>query len=86
MANEGANENDIGVRIAVLFIPVTVAALLLSAWLPRPVAWAGSAFAGLLLIYSFPSKANISLRRWLIIASLSSALIFCIGLVAPELL
>ena len=75
----------IGVRLAILFVPIVVSAKLLAVVLPKPVAWAVSMFAWMLAIYWFPSRADISLRRWLIIVSVSAVVALLLATFQPDL-
>lgn len=82
---ELASGEPIGVRLAILFVPIVVSARLLALALPRPVAWAVSMFAWMVVIYWFPSRTNMSLRRWLIIVSVSAIVALLLATFQPDL-
>jgi hypothetical protein len=86
MTWEGDQGEQIGARIAGVFLPMAVTAHLLSNWLPKPLAWAGSNFVWLLVIYWFPSRSGMRLRRWVIIVSVLSILAAALSILLPDLL
>jgi len=75
----------IAVRLAILLVPIFLSARLLAWKLPRPLAWAASMFAWMLVVYWFPSRAEISLRRWLIIVSVSAVVALLLATFQPDL-
>jgi hypothetical protein len=83
---ERANENEPGLRIIGAFFPAVVTAHLLSVWLPKPLAWAGSVIGWLIFFYWFPSRAGMSLRRWLVIASVLTLLVLIAATFQPDML
>jgi len=63
-------------RLIVLIIPITISAGVLSLWLSKPVACALSTAFWMLLIYWLPSRAEFTLRGWLLIVGACSAAAF----------
>lgn len=77
---------DIAVRTVLLFVPINLTASFLNLWTPKPLAWPVSMIAWMLLIYWLPTRASISLRRWLIIVSISTTIAFVVAILQPDLL
>jgi hypothetical protein len=84
-ANEDATGNHIATRLAILFVPLVVTTRLVERWLSSPTAWGCSMFAWMLLIYWLPARANLSFRRWLVIAGASSTAAFCLAKLLPDM-
>ena len=83
---EPSTRDDLAVRAGLLLVPVTLTARLLDLWTPKPLSWAASTLAWMILIYWFPTRATFNLRRWLIIVSLSVAAVLIIAILQPDLL
>jgi hypothetical protein len=81
--SEPADKSHMAIRLVVLLVPVPLTARLLTLWLPTSIATAGSLFIWMMLIYWLPWKANMSLRKWLLIVCASSIAAFFAGLALP---
>ena len=81
---ETKHENDLGVRVAGVFLPTLVTAHLLAVWIPKPLAWAVSIFTWNLAVFWVPPRPHLTLRRWLIIVSALSLLAFVLLTVMPN--
>lgn len=87
MAEENsAGRDEVATRVVVLIIPIVLTARLLDLWLPKPLAWPLSMVAWMLAIYWLPRRTDLSLRRWLIIVSVSAFLAFLVAIFQPDLL
>lgn len=78
--------DEIAVRVVALFVPIIFTARVLSFWVPTPVAWPASMLAWLLLIYWFPTRTKMSLRRWLMVVSFATIAVLIVAILDPDLL
>src|SRR5215510_9698988 len=74
--NHRAGRSEMAPRLIVLIIPITISAGVLSLWLSKPVACALSTAFWMLLSYWLPSRAEFTLRGWLLIVGACSAAAF----------
>jgi hypothetical protein len=72
--------------MAGVLLPIAVTAHLLAVWLPKSLAWAICVFGWTLVIFWIPPKAQIPLRRWLIVVTVLSLFALVLGAFFPSLL
>lgn len=84
--DEPDGRDDLSIRAVLLFMPVMLTARLLDLWVPKTLSWPLSALAWMLLIYWFPTRVTYNLRRWLIIVSVSVAIVLIVAIFQPDLL
>ncbi len=80
-----ACKDEVAVRAVLLFVPVGLTTRLLGIWIPKPLAVAVSMLGWMLAIYWLPTRTDLSLRRWLIVVSVSTILSFLLAVFEPDM-
>jgi hypothetical protein len=84
MADENHGGTSLGVRCAILIMPIVITARLLELRFPRPLAWGTAMLAWMLIIYWFPSRSALSLKKWLLIVGLSTTFAVLTAIAMPD--
>ena len=84
MADANDSDNPLAMRVAILIIPIAISARLLELIIPKPIAWPLVMAAWMVLIYWVPSRSNVSLKRWLVVVAISTALAVLAAIVIPD--
>jgi hypothetical protein len=85
MAKKEESGDQFGIRVACAYVPAVVTAHVAAHWLPKAFVWGASIFLWLLVTYWIPPPSKMRFRRWLMIVTSLSILVWLLVKLQPEM-